>query len=171
MANRKKNVQFHRPRRVVALALILGSVLGVISTPALAEEVEVPYAVNVFESELPPCEGMETDPSWAPSDVVYDSPDHTSGSVDLAYTNNVLMTVDFNVEDGMDGNCDPVVPEGFITADIQQTGSITADDAVLVGCVDANPCDAQLATDITARLQFSGPGDYSGNFVLTWVLP
>lgn len=170
MTNSTNSVKSTRPRRFVAGALILSSVLGVMSTPALAEEVEVPYEVTVIESELPPCDGEDYVPYWSPGVVVYDEGASDIGYVDLAYINYLLMTVDFNVSFGMDGNCDSVVPEGYITAAIAETGPNTADDAVIVGCTDVNPCDAQLATDVTARLQFSGPGDYAGNFVLTWVL-
>ena len=172
MAHPMKNVKFHRPGRAVAVAIIFSSVLGVISTPALADsEVTVPYEVTVFESVLPPCEGMETDPSWAPGDVVYDAAGSSPGTVDLLVTNYVVMTVDLNIEFGLDGNCDEVVPEGYISYSVTETGSNTSDGGPQgVTCTVDLPCDAWSATDASALLQFSGPGDYAGNFVLTWVL-
>lgn len=172
MANPRKNLNFHRQGRVVAVALIFSSVLGVISTPALADsEVTVPYEVTVFASELPPCDGMEFDPYWSPGEVVYDAGASDIGYVDLTYINYVVMSVDFNVTFGMDGNCDSVVPEGYISYSVTETGSNTSDGGPQgVTCTVDSPCDAWSATDASALLQFSGPGDYAGNFVLTWVL-
>lgn len=173
MTNSKKNLKFHRQGRVTAVALVLGSVLGVISTPALADsEVTVPYEVTVFESELPPCDGMETGPSWAPSDVVYEAAGSDPGTVDLLYTNYVVMTVGLNITDGLDGNCDSVTPEGYISYSVTETGANTSDGGPQgVTCTVDSPCDAWSATSVSALLQVSGPGLYSGDFLLTWVLP
>ena len=174
MNNLTKSVKSIKPRRLVAGALMLTSLLGIISTPAMAApspggDVDVPYDVEVTNTDPGPmCAGMEYDATWSPGSVMYDLMYGGAPWTEDLYTDDgqVSMYVDLGFMSGMDEDCFDVSPSGTVTADIEQLGSTTADSAS-VEC-DAG-CDVTTITSITALFTFTEEGTYEGNITLSWV--
>ena len=173
MNNLSKSVKSIKPRRLVAGALMLTSLLGIISTPAMAApspggDVDVEYDVNVTNTDPGPmCAGMEYDATWSPASVMYDL---TYGgepwTVDL-YTEDgmVSMYVDLDFWPGKDEDCNDVSPAGMVTAGIEQLVSTATSASVECDM----GCYANTITGITALFTFTEEGTYQGNITLSWV--
>jgi hypothetical protein len=177
MTNLTKRIKSIKPRRLVAGALMLSSLLGIISTPALAApseggDVDVPYDVDVYSLYEPPCLYAEFVPTWDPSDVVYDDAGGGYWSVEIVLPTDevsVSMTVELNFTYGQDENCNAVSPSGMVTADVQETAGDTLGTAQSVSVQCDTGCYADEITDITALFTFAGEGIYQGNITLSWV--
>ena len=168
MNNLTKSVKSIKPRRLVAGALMLSSLLGIISTPAMAADVDVPYDVEVTNNAPgPDCEGMEYNATWSPAAVLYDNMYGDPFTEDLYYDDGqVSMYVDLGFIYGMDQDCFDVYPAGTVTAAIEQEGSTSAESAT-VDCPEG--CDASVTTGVYAYFTFSEIGRYQGNIALSWV--
>ena len=174
MTTTTKSVKSMKPRRLVAGALMLTSLLGIVSTPALAEPSppgegdSVPYDVEVYSLYEEPCLYAQYEPTWDPSDVIYDDSGGGYWSVEIALPSDevsVSMKVDLGFNDGQDENCSAVSPSGMVTADVQEIVGTAKSESVQCD----TGCYADTITDITALFTFEGEGTYQGNITLSWV--
>jgi hypothetical protein len=167
MNNLTKSFKSIKPRRLVAGALMLTSLLGIISTPAMAADVDVQYDVEVTNTDPgPDGAGMEYDASWMPGSVIYDMFGGAPYTEDLYYDDGqVSMYVDLGFMPGMDQDCFNTYPSGTVTAGIEQLVSTAA--SASVEC--STGCAASSIIGITALFTFTEIGTYKGNITLSWV--
>jgi hypothetical protein len=176
MTNLTKRIKSIKPRRLVAGALMLTSLLGIVSTPALAApstggEDSVPYDVelySLYEEPEPDCLYTQYEPYWGPGDVLYDETGTGYWSVEIALPTDevsVSMKVDLGFNDGQDENCSAVSPSGMVTADVVERVGTAKSESVECDTF----CYANAITDITALFTFEGEGIYQGNITLSWV--
>lgn len=173
MTNLTKSIKSIKPRRLVAGALMLSSLLGIISTPALAAPCEggedcVPYDVELFSLYEEPCLYDQYEPYWGPGDVLYDDSGSGYWSVEIELPTDevsVSMKVDLGFNDGQDENCFPVSPSGTVTADVVEIVGTAKYESVQCDTF----CYANEITEITALFTFEGEGIYQGNITLSWV--
>ena len=171
--------------RAVAVVMTVGSLLGVIASPAMAIDGEVggdvTYNLQVEVTNAEFCEysaGNNTPASWAPNTTVvnYDSNDNT---VDFADT---IQTVGFNVdlafEKGNDsGGC---LMEGTINPSGDVFTSFSSIDALVMDSLDCSSvggCSASNLLNNSSSLingvlnvgSSPNPGLRSGDLLVQWV--
>jgi hypothetical protein len=161
-----------RAGRLIAICLSLFSLMGIISTPAVAAEEDRPISVYVFQSSYdPPCEGMEYPADWGPDDLLmYDGIMYSSVDLYLDMANQVQVGLNLNWQPGQDAECTSVSPSGDVYTEVTMTNPLVA---VTETCALDAMCDAATTDAVSASLDFfdvtEDAVEATGSFVVTWV--
>ena len=147
MKTYKRNLT--RISKTLLAFLTLGSLVGVISAPAVGEEIGGPITydltVTVTDTSEPACVDDYSIASWNPGQIGIDFP---LTEIDLFSPTALDFDVTLNFEDGVDtGTC---VPAGD---NVEPTGNVTAEFSVLpnelVSTVNCNPPGYCTAADLS----------------------
>jgi hypothetical protein len=158
--------------RLIAICLSLFSLLGIISTPAVAAEEDRPISVYVYQSSyVSPCEGMEYPADWGPDSVLmYDGAGTTSIDLYLDTSNVVQVGLNLNWQDGQDADCNFVLPSGDVYTEVTMANPVVA---VTETCALEAMCAAATNDTVYASLDFfdvtEDAVEATGSFVVTWV--
>ena len=171
--------------RALAVVMTVGSLLGVIASPAMAIDGEVggdvTYNLEVDVTNAEFCEysaGSNSPASWAPNTTVvnYDNNDNTVDAFDTTQT--VGFNVDLAFEKGNDsGGC---LMEGTINPSGDVFTSFTSIDALVMDtldCSDVSGCSASNLLNNSSSLingvlnvgSSPNPGLRSGSLTVQWV--
>lgn len=171
--------------RVLAVVMTVGSLLGVIASPAMAIDGEVggdvTYNLEVQVTNADFCEysaGSNTPASWAPNTTVvnYDNNDNTVDYLDTIQT--VGFNVDLAFEKGNEsGGCEvdgTINPSGDVFTSFSSSDALVMDS---LDCDDVSGCTASnllnnMSSLITGVLNVGSspdPGLRSGSLLVQWV--
>jgi hypothetical protein len=160
--------------RLIAICLSLFSLVGIISTPAVAAEEERQISVYVYQSSNDSqCSGSEYPADWGPDSVLmYDGVGTTSIELYLDTSSLVQVGLNLNWLDGQDADCNFVEPSGDVYTEVTMANPLVA---VTETCaLDADPmCAAATTETVYASLDFfdvtEDAVEATGSFVVTWV--
>ena len=158
--------------RLIAICLSLFSLMGIISTPAVAAEEERQISVYVYQSSyVSPCAGMEYPADWGPDSVLmYDGVGTTAIDLYLDTSNVVEVGLNLNWQDGQDADCNFVLPSGDVYTEVTMANPLVA---VTETCALEAVCAAATNDTVYASLDFfdvtADNVEATGSFVVTWV--